>query len=381
MGFQRFLFRSFLCPCLLFRSLRGFQPGSQLLQGRAAAFAAAGRFGSQGIQFGDPFLRVPQFFRDPQAVFLPALPAVLQLTGCVFRFMYCFHSLHEGGMGRSDLFIQVLDLCLASIPFPGFFFNGLLILRQDRLHVLQFVIRFAQFRFHLFRTDQEEVQVQHLQPGRQVQVDPGVFRVLFQRAEAVFQFLQQVVHPGDILLGAGKLLVRFLLARPELDDTGRFLKDLAAVLSLAGQDLVNTALADNGIALLADTGIAEQVHNVLQAAGGTVQEIFTFPASIDPAGHQDLRVIQGKAFIFIVKDQGNLTVAQGLPALGTAENNVLHAGAAQNFGALFPEHPAYRVGNIAFSGSVRSHDRGDAFLEDNLSPLCEGLEPVKLQLL
>ena len=243
------------------------------------------------------------------------------------------------------------------------------------------MIRLPEFRFHLIRADQEQVQVQHLQPGGQVQVNPGVLRVLFQRAETVLQFIQQVIHPGNVFLGTGQLLVRFFLAGTELDDTRGLLKDLAAVLSLAGQDFINAALADNGIALLADTGIAEQIHDVLQAAGRAVQEIFAFPAAVNPAGHLNLRIVQGKAFIFIVKDKGNFTVTEGLSALCAAENHVLHAGAAQDFRALLTEHPAHCVAYIAFSGSVGSHDRGDAFLEDNLSPLRKGLESVELQLL
>ena len=284
-------------------------------------------------------------------------------------------------MGRGNLFVQVLDLRLADIPFlrPGF--QVFLILRQDSLYVLQIVIRFPQFGFHPVRTDKEQIQVQHLQAGGQIQIDPCVFRVFLQRAQAVLQLIQQVIHPGNILLGACQFFVRLFLTGTEFDDTGGLFKDLAAVLALPGQDFINPALADNGIALLADTGVAEQIHHILEPAGRAVQEILAFPAAVDPASHLDLRVVKRKASIFIVKDKGNFTVTEGLSALCAAENHVLHAGAAQDFGALLTEHPANRVAYIAFSGSVGSHNRGDAFLEDNLSPLRKGLESVKLQLL
>ena len=213
------------------------------------------------------------------------------------------------------------------------------------------------------------------------EIFPSRSRISAWRASLSAVFSSRVVHPGDVLLGFGQLPVRLFLAGAELDDAGGLLEDLAAVLPLAGQDLVDPALADDGIAFLADTGIAEQVDDVLQAAGGPVQEIFALPAAVDPAGDQDLGILQGEALVFIVKDQGNFAVAQGLPPLGAAEDHVLHAGAAQGPGVLLSEHPAHRVRDIAFSGSVRSHDGGDAFLEDDLSPLRKGLEPVQFQLL
>ena len=85
--------------------------------------------------------------------------------------------------------------------------------------------------------------------------------------------------------------------------------------------------------------------------------------------------------VAVVKRQRNISKAERLSRLGSGKYDVLHAASAKLLGALLTEHPANRVAYIAFSGSVGSHDRGDAFLEDNLSPLCEGLEPVKLQLL
>ena len=53
-----------------------------------------------------------------------------------------------------------------------------------------------------------------------------------------------------------------------LDDARRFLEHLAPVLRAHREYIVDTALADEGIALLADARIAEKIHDVAQAAGG-----------------------------------------------------------------------------------------------------------------
>ena len=61
-------------------------------------------------------------------------------------------------------------------------------------------------------------------------------------------------------------MFRFLFAVAEFGDAGGFLEDLAPVLALERQDLVNTALPDDGIAVAPQTGIHEQLMDVAQTA-------------------------------------------------------------------------------------------------------------------
>ena len=58
----------------------------------------------------------------------------------------------------------------------------------------------------------------------------------------------------------------FLLAGAVFYDARRLLKYLAALLGLLGEDFVHAALADDGVAVAAGAGVAEQIHDVLQAA-------------------------------------------------------------------------------------------------------------------
>ena len=85
--------------------------------------------------------------------------------------------------------------------------------------------------------------------------------------------------------------------------------------------------------------------------------------------------------ILVIENQGNFAVAQRLARLRSAENHVLHAGAAQGLGTLLAQDPAHRVADIAFSGAIGTDDRRDAFIEDDLCPLGKRLESVQLQFL
>jgi hypothetical protein len=60
------------------------------------------------------------------------------------------------------------------------------------------------------------------------------------------------------------------------------------------------------------------------------------------------------------------------------EDDLVHARAAQLFGALLTEHPAHRVDEIGFARAVRTDDRSDAWFEDETGSLRERLEAEKV---
>lgn len=65
----------------------------------------------------------------------------------------------------------------------------------------------------------------------------------------------------------------------------------------------------------------------------------------------------------IVECNCNRRVAERLSRLGSGENNILHISAAELLGALFAEHPAHRIANIALSTAVRPYNAGNTVVE------------------
>ena len=80
--------------------------------------------------------------------------------------------------------------------------------------------------------------------------------------------------------------------------------------------------------------------------------------------------------ISVVKDQSDFTERLLAAFLGTVEDNILHLGTAQRFGALFTQYPADSVRNIRFSASIRAHDAGDTVLKAELDLIGKGFEAV-----
>ncbi|MNI22525.1 hypothetical protein D3C73_760820 [compost metagenome] len=59
--------------------------------------------------------------------------------------------------------------------------------------------------------------------------------------------------------------------------------------------------------------------------------------------------------ILIIQRKRHFPVVHSLPRIAPGKDNILHLAAAQRFGALFAQHPADAVGNIAFAAAVRTH--------------------------
>ena len=74
------------------------------------------------------------------------------------------------------------------------------------------------------------------------------------------------------------------------------------------------------------------------------------------AGNAYFIKIQPQAVVAVVKVQRNFRHAKRTPFAAAAENNVFHFTAAQIFGALFAQHPAHGIGDIAFAAAVRAYN-------------------------
>ena len=143
----------------------------------------------------------------------------------------------------------------------------------------------------LILLEQEDIHFQRLELAGQFLIFQGALGLLVQGIDAAAQFVQQVLHAVQVFQRAVQLALGFLLAHAEHADARRLLKYLAAILALVGQNVVDAALTDVGIAVLAHAGIVEKLLDILQAAGGFVEEIFAVPVSVQPAGDGHFGII------------------------------------------------------------------------------------------
>ena len=103
--------------------------------------------------------------------------------------------------------------------------------------------------------------------------------------------------------------------------------------------------------------------NVAKPAQGFVQQILGVPVAIDATRHPNVVPVDAKLFGAIGESQRDLGEANGLARLAAVENHIRHLIAAQRFGGLLAEYPAYGIEHIGFSATVRPDDCRDAFVE------------------
>ena len=143
-----------------------------------------------------------------------------------------------------------------------------------------------------------------------------------------------------------ELALGFLLAVAVFGNAGGLLKNFPAVVAFQGENLVNAPLADVGIALPPQAGVHKQLVDVLEPGGLFVDIVFAITAAIIAAGDHHLVGIIGKRPIGVVQNQGCLGKSHGTSLLGSAEDDILHLGTPEGFGALLAQNPQNGIGNI-----------------------------------
>lgn len=140
----------------------------------------------------------------------------------------------------------------------------------------------------------------------------------------------------QIALGVVELALRLALARLVLDDAGRFLENAAAVLRARAQNLLDPTLADDGVRLLADAGIHEQLGDVLEPARLAVDHVFAVAAAMDPPRHRHLVMLDGQRAVGVVQRKRDFPEVDGLARVAAGEDDVLHLAAAQALALCSP---------------------------------------------
>ena len=200
-----------------------------------------------------------------------------------------------------------------------------------------------------------------------------------QRLQLKLQLVHLVVDPQQVLVGALQLALGLLLPVAEAGDARRLLKDLPPVGGPLGEDLVDAALADDGIALPAQAGVQKQLADILQAHRIPVDVVFALPGAVIPPGDHDLVLLPGQPVVAVVQHQRHLGIARLPPLGGAAEDHVLHPASPQGPGGLLPHDPAHCVRQVGLARAVGPHDGGDALVKGQHRLFRKGLKALEHQ--
>ncbi len=251
--------------------------------------------------------------------------------------------------GERELFLTAFQIALQ-----------ILIFRRE----LQIVIR---ERLQLRRLFAEPVDperdLQLFALRRQHQIFLRLFRLRFQRPDAAFQLCGDIGQAHEIVLCLRELALRLLLAVAEFGDTCRLLENIAALIRFCTDDLRDSALSDDCIAVSAEAGVHEQLVDILQADIPAVDEILAVAAAVEPPRDRDLRLRFGQRMVTVVDRQRHSGKAHLLALRRTGKDDILHALAAQLLRGLLAQHPADGIADIALAAAVRSDDGGEALVK------------------
>ena len=210
-------------------------------------------------------------------------------------------------------------------------------------------------------------------------------RLDLERANAAAKLTHDVLEARDVLLAALQPQLGLVPALAVAGDAGRLLEDGPPLPWVRGEDGVDPALLEDGVAPAAHAGVEEQVLDVLQAHPRAVDEVLALAARVEPAGdrHLGAPVREGglaRGRVLVVQDHRDLGGAHGGSARRALEDDVRHPRAAHRGGTGLAEHPADGVHHVALPAPVRSDDAGQGVpAEVHDRPVGEGLEAEEFE--
>ena len=213
----------------------------------------------------------------------------------------------------------------------------------------------------------------------QVLVLAGTIDLALEGLELTRNLTINVTGTGKVLVHALDFAQRTLLAALMLGDASGLLDEAATFLGATLKDRIELALGNDGVRVLAQARIMQDVLNVHQAAGARVDEVFAFARTVHATRDRDLVEIDGQHVIGIVEYERDLRDANRLARGRTGEDDVLHGLTTQLLGALLAQDPQDGIGNIGFTRSVRADDDRQTRLERHVSAVREGFEPLEGQ--
>jgi len=199
--------------------------------------------------------------------------------------------------------------------------------------------------------------------------------------DAALDLLEDVAQADQVGGRVLQLARGLLLAEAVAVGAGRLLQHAAPVLGIRGEDHVHLLAAQHRERARADPRAHQEFVDVLQAAGGAVDEVLRVAVAGGLAGDGHLAEVHRQMAVRVVEDGGDLTQGGG-PAGGRArEDQLFQAGGPQRLGALLAQAIADGVGQVALAASVGAHDGHEARHELHLGPFREGLESAHLDAL
>ncbi len=208
-------------------------------------------------------------------------------------------------------------------------------------------------------------------------VQLGGLGLALQRLQPCPRLALDVQRAIQVVLRALELELRATAALAVLAEPGRLLDQHPPVARLGGDDRLDAALGDDGVHLLAEARVGEDLDHVDEPALGAVDAVLALPRAVQPPQDRDLADRQVQPTGGVVEHDLDLGLGSRLDAAGTREDHVLHRLAANGQGRLLAHRPQHRVGDIGLARAVGPDDHRHAGREGQPRAVGEGLEALQ----
>jgi hypothetical protein len=210
-------------------------------------------------------------------------------------------------------------------------------------------------------------------------VQLGGLGLALERAQARARLALDVERAVEVVLRALELELRAPAALAVLAQPGGLLDEQPAVLGLEVTIASTRPLRDDGVHLLAQAGVGEDLEHVDEAALRAVEAVLALARAVEPAHDRHLADGQVDRAVGVVEDELDLGRRARLHAAATAEDDVLHRLAADGERRLLAHRPQHRVGHVRLARAVRADDDRHPGREVELRAVGERLEALEGQ--
>ncbi len=216
--------------------------------------------------------------------------------------------------------------------------------------------------------------------GHQLTVALSALSLARQRAHLALDFRNEVVDASQVGGGFLQTSLGAPLAVAVEPHAGGFLEQLTPVIGSVGEEGIYHPCFDDHAGIGPESGATNHVVDVAQSAGRAVEEIIAFAGATQSPRYHHFAERNVQRAIVILEMQRDFSDVHGAPRGRSLKDHLFHLRAAQGFGPLFSEHPAYCIRDVGFSAAVGAHYRGHTGLEHHLDAVSERLESVNLEL-
>ena len=177
-----------------------------------------------------------------------------------------------------------------------------------------------------------------------------------ERAQPRARLALDVERAVEVRLRALQLELGAAAALAVLAEAGGLLDEQPAVARAGGDDRLDAALGHDGVHLLAQAGVAEDLQHVDEAAARAVEPVLAVARAVEPPEDGDLADREVDRAVRVVEDELDLRRRARLHAATAAEDDVLHRLPAHRERRLLAHRPEHRVGDVGLARAVGADD-------------------------